>query len=169
MNQPNFQAMNQKELRDYFLSHREDRDAFYAYIDKLHTEGNWIEMPPLKSLEDLENYPDFFYGNHIQGSAGQSGGTKITNINQPQDLASAAKEIQELLEQLSETHSITTLSEKSAIAEKAIAHIKSDRNWLGKVVGIIKVMGKEAFFEEIDHPAANVLRAGFEELLSTES
>ena len=59
MNQPNFQAMNQKELHDYFLSHREDQDAFYAYVDKLHAEGNWIEMPPLKSLEDLENHPEF--------------------------------------------------------------------------------------------------------------
>jgi hypothetical protein len=59
MNQPNFQAMSQKELHDYFLSHREDQAAFYAYVDKLHAEGNWIEMPPLKSLEDLENYPEF--------------------------------------------------------------------------------------------------------------
>ena len=59
MNQPNFQEMSQKELHDYFLSHREDQDAFYAYVDKLHAEGNWIEMPPLKSLEDLENHPEF--------------------------------------------------------------------------------------------------------------
>ena len=44
-------------------------------------------------------------------------------------------------------------SEKSAIAEKAIDRIKSDENWLGKVVRIIQAMGKEAFFEAIDHPA----------------
>ena len=59
MNKPNFEIMSQQELRDYFLAHRDDQAAFYAYIDKLHAEGNWIEMPPLKSLEDLENYPDF--------------------------------------------------------------------------------------------------------------
>lgn len=59
MNQPNFQAMSQKELQKYVLAHREDQAAFYAYIDRLHTEGNWIEMPPLKSLEDVENYPEF--------------------------------------------------------------------------------------------------------------
>jgi hypothetical protein len=51
--------MNQKELHDYVLTHRDDEEAFYAYVDKLHTEGNWIEMPPLQSLEDLENYPEF--------------------------------------------------------------------------------------------------------------
>lgn len=62
MNQPNFKAMTQKELQDYFLAHRDDKLAFYAYIDKLHAEGNWIEMLPLKSLDDLENYPEFVEG-----------------------------------------------------------------------------------------------------------
>lgn len=59
MSKPNFQAMNQKELQDYVLAHRDDQEAFYAYVDKLHAEGNWIEMPPLQSEKDLENYPDF--------------------------------------------------------------------------------------------------------------
>ncbi len=59
MSKPNFQAMNQKELHNYVLAHRDNQEAFYAYVDKLHAEGNWIEMPPLKSLQDLENYPEF--------------------------------------------------------------------------------------------------------------
>lgn len=59
MSLPDFRAMSQKELHDYFLAHRDDQEAFYAYIDKLHAEGNWIEMPPLESLQDLENYPEF--------------------------------------------------------------------------------------------------------------
>ena len=59
MSQSKFQEMNQKELRDYTLSHRDDQEAFYAYIDRLHQEGNWIEMPPVDSIEDLEKYPEF--------------------------------------------------------------------------------------------------------------
>lgn len=59
MSQPNFQTMSQKELQAYFLTHRDNREAFYAYIDKLHAEANWIEMPALQSPEDLENYPEF--------------------------------------------------------------------------------------------------------------
>ncbi len=31
MNKPNFATMSQKELHDYFLTHRDDREAFYAY------------------------------------------------------------------------------------------------------------------------------------------
>jgi hypothetical protein len=67
VNKPNFQAMNQKELQGYVLEHREDQEAFHAYVDKLHTEGNWIDMPPIKSDQDLENYPEFI--EHIRRSA----------------------------------------------------------------------------------------------------
>ncbi len=59
MNKPDFSAMSQKELHDYFMAHRHDEEAFYAYVDKLHSEGNWVEMPTLKSLDDLTQYPDF--------------------------------------------------------------------------------------------------------------
>jgi hypothetical protein len=59
MSQPKFQAMSQKELQNYMLAHRDDQEAFYAYIDRLHQEGNWIEMPPVDSVEDLEKYPEF--------------------------------------------------------------------------------------------------------------
>jgi hypothetical protein len=43
---------------DYVLTHREDKEAFHAYVDKLNAEGNWVEMPPLQSMEDLENNPE---------------------------------------------------------------------------------------------------------------
>jgi len=59
MSKTNFQAMSQKELHRYILDHRDDQEAFYVYIDKLHAEGNWIEMPAVESLEDLEKYPEF--------------------------------------------------------------------------------------------------------------
>ena len=59
MNPPDFKSMNRRELHAYVLAHRDDRDAFYAYVDKLHAEANWIDMPPLQSAEELENYPEF--------------------------------------------------------------------------------------------------------------
>jgi hypothetical protein len=59
MSKPNFQAMSRKDLHTYVLVHRESEEAFYAYVDKLHAEASWIEMPPLKSVEDLDNYPEF--------------------------------------------------------------------------------------------------------------
>ena len=35
---PNFQTMNRAELKAYLKEHRDDREAFHAYMDKLATE-----------------------------------------------------------------------------------------------------------------------------------
>jgi pyoverdine/dityrosine biosynthesis protein Dit1 len=59
MSMLNFQTMSRKELHNYVLAHREDQDAFYAYVDKLHNEGNWVEMPAVESVEDLDKFPEF--------------------------------------------------------------------------------------------------------------
>lgn len=67
MSQPNFQAMSRKELHAYVLTHRNDQEAFYTYVDKLYAEATWVEMPPLQSVEDLENYPEFL--EHLRKSA----------------------------------------------------------------------------------------------------
>lgn len=56
MDKPDFQTMSQTELRQYFLAHRDDDEAFYAYVDKLHVEDNWTEMP---ADADLDNDPKF--------------------------------------------------------------------------------------------------------------
>ena len=41
------------------LAHRENDTAFYTYVDRLHQEAKWVQNPPLRSMEDLENYPEF--------------------------------------------------------------------------------------------------------------
>lgn len=56
---PNFQEMTRKELRAYVLAHRDDDEAFYAYVDKIKAEGDRVKHPPVKSMEDMENYPEF--------------------------------------------------------------------------------------------------------------
>lgn len=39
MSKPNFKAMSLKELYSYVITHREDDEAFYTYVDKLHAEA----------------------------------------------------------------------------------------------------------------------------------
>lgn len=56
---PDFQAMSQKDLHAYVLAHRDDQEAFYTYVDKLHAKVNWDKMPLSQSLEDLKNYSEF--------------------------------------------------------------------------------------------------------------
>jgi hypothetical protein len=59
MSQLNYQQMNQQELREYVLTHREDEAAFHAYVDLLHVEVNWVKIPALESGQELDNYPEF--------------------------------------------------------------------------------------------------------------
>lgn len=40
MTKVNFVAMSDRELKQYILSHRDDREAFYAYIDRRHSRPN---------------------------------------------------------------------------------------------------------------------------------
>jgi hypothetical protein len=47
---PDFQAMSRAELRAYILEHRDDREAFHAYMDKLAT----APVLAVHSLSDTE-------------------------------------------------------------------------------------------------------------------
>ena len=93
-----YQQMSRQELHNYVLANREDDAAFYAYVDLLDEVGNWTEMPPLKSSQDLDNYPEFI--------------AHITRNSKP--LNEAATEIQRLLKQLEETNPATDEAEKIA-------------------------------------------------------
>ncbi|QDL10899.1 hypothetical protein DP113_25940 [Brasilonema octagenarum UFV-E1] len=81
---------------------------------------------------------------------------------QKQNLAEAAKEIQELLNQLSVTYP-TTEPEKRAIANQAIAHIKHDKptTWQ-RLRSATEAALIEAFKEVLDNPFINVTVAAVE-------
>jgi hypothetical protein len=48
---PDFSVMTDAELRAYTLSHRQDKEAFYAYIDRMSNR------PPLAIIE-LEDWSE---------------------------------------------------------------------------------------------------------------
>ncbi len=54
----NFRSMSKHDLRAYVLQHRDDQDAFYAYMDKLSLEEGRVKFAPLKSVDDMANYPE---------------------------------------------------------------------------------------------------------------
>jgi hypothetical protein len=37
--QPDYKQMNRAELREYMLTHRDDEEAFHAYMDKVQHEA----------------------------------------------------------------------------------------------------------------------------------
>ena len=44
MTEVNYAAMSDRQLKQYILSHRDDREAFYAYIDRRHSRPNKLTI-----------------------------------------------------------------------------------------------------------------------------
>ena len=95
----------------------------------------------------------------------QKGGTLYdysTTSESKQTLAEAAQEIQQLLEQLSQTYPTQTFPQKAAVAVEAVKEIENNPTLKERIRNAIKAMGVQAFMEAIDHPVANILREGIE-------
>ena len=82
--------------------------------------------------------------------------------NQEQDLAKAASEIQQLLNQLSETYPTKTESERIALAEEAVKEIENNPSLKERLMNAIKESSIEALIALIDHPIARTLSAGIQ-------
>lgn len=46
MSKVDFNGMTLDEAKRYFLEHRDDQEAFYAYMDKLRASGRAIVIDP---------------------------------------------------------------------------------------------------------------------------
>jgi hypothetical protein len=71
MTKPNFQTMTRKEILDYIVEHRDDDEAFYAFMDKVYAEPPRQFYPAPKTIDDLRNFPELlerFRQNHEQES-----------------------------------------------------------------------------------------------------
>ncbi|MHC5719037.1 MAG: pentapeptide repeat-containing protein, partial [Nostoc sp.] len=96
-------------------------------------------------------------------NAHQIGGN-ITNYNseQRQNLAEAAAEIQQLLNQLGQTYPTNTPLEKQIAVTEALKQIDSNPTLKARVIGALKAGETEAFKELVDNPLINILVATLE-------
>jgi energy-coupling factor transporter ATP-binding protein EcfA2 len=96
-------------------------------------------------------------------TAHQIGGT-ITNYTpeQKQNLAEAAAEIQQLLQQLEQTYPTNTPLQKQVVVTEALRQIESNPTLKTRVIGALKAGGTEALKERLDHRLVNILLATLE-------
>jgi hypothetical protein len=88
--------------------------------------------------------------NHGEINTEKLAGT-INEAEKP-NLAEAAAEIRQLLEQLSQSYPTNTTAEKMAVAAKAIEHIESDPTWKQRAIDAANERGLVAFEKAIDNP-----------------
>ncbi len=120
-----------------------------------------------KTLKNMSETPKYdFSGASFTGITGSvTGNIQGDNIGtqhnyapeQKQNLVEAAKEIQQLLDQLSQTYPTTTEYQKQAVVNQAIARIKHDNptTWQ-RLRSATEAALIEAFKEVLDNPFVNI-------------
>lgn len=53
MTKPNFEAMSEAELRAYVYEHRDDQEAFYAFVDRLTAKPSSVTYPASMTPEEI--------------------------------------------------------------------------------------------------------------------
>ncbi|BCL40218.1 pentapeptide repeat-containing protein [Nostoc sp. MS1] len=141
-----------------------ERPSFYAetYIDKgdikmtinrnINTGGNYYEQSGNFGIGHMS-------GGEIKEGAKVAG---VINEAERQNLAQAAAEIQQLLNQLGETYPTNTPLEKQIVVTEALKEIERNPTLKARVIGALKAGGTEALKELLDHPAVNILLAALE-------
>jgi hypothetical protein len=178
MIQPDYKQMNRGDLREYMLTHRDDDQAFHAYMDKVQLES--VKTPVSDEvLTDPQKFATFieqnkqrkhqkeltsqatnpisqnFHGN-VYGVAGNVAGNQIINAQQ-QSLSSAALEIQALLTQLAQDYPNESPTEKQVIAKiKLHDKFKEDPTLKDRLLNAIKSGGIETIKVLTNNPFVSI-------------
>ena len=119
-----------------------------------------LTYSPEPTFESVEE-PNSTMSNtiHQYGSGDNIAGDKVignkigTQINNSQNLAQAAKDIKQLLEQLDQDYDSTTASGQAMIGAKTVEAIETNPTLKARVINALKEGGATALEEAIDHPA----------------
>lgn len=100
----------------------------------------------------MPNIHQYGQGDNIAGDKVM--GDKIdTQINHSQDLAQAARDIQTLLDQLSQDYDSTTPAGQAQIGAKVVEAMEKDPTLKARIVNALKEGGTALIVETVDHPA----------------
>nr|WP_322711357.1 pentapeptide repeat-containing protein [Nostoc sp. ChiSLP03a]MDZ8212570.1 pentapeptide repeat-containing protein [Nostoc sp. ChiSLP03a] len=136
------------------------------YVQNYHNQGDTIMSEGSKKQSNYDFKGAQFAGGLVNAdtvNAHKIGGN-ITNYNpeQKQNLAEAAAEIQQLLNQLGQSYPTSTPLEKQIAVTEALKQIDSNPTLKARVIGALKAGGTEALKELVDHPLVNILLATLE-------
>ncbi|MEG4804055.1 pentapeptide repeat-containing protein [Microcoleus sp. ARI1-B5] len=136
------------------------------YAENYHNQGDTIMSQNPKKVSNYNFKNPQFAGGLVDAETvhSQQIGGNINNYTQEQqqNLVEAAKEIQELLQQLEQSYPTNTPLEKQMVVTEALKQIESNEPLKARVIGALKAGGTEALKELVDHPLVNILLAALE-------
>lgn len=153
-------------------------------VDFSNNDGQTYAMLPLHTSQLLklryipENIstttPNMSNNIHQYGSGDNVAGDKVmrdkigTQINNSHNLAQAAKDIKDLLNQLDKDYDSSTPTGQAMISAKAIESIEKNPTLKARVVNALKEGGTTALEVAIDHPAVKPVVAMLKGFMDTE-
>ena len=149
-----------REIR--FLSQQTE---FYSQELEVIRKDNTRLIGVIETMAEKENSKvnNMNFYAPVSGVAGNvEGNQNVYTLEQKQTLAEAAREIHQLLEQLSKIYPITTNQEKRMVASEVADQIENNPKLRVKVINALKAGAKETLREAINHPLANILMAFIE-------
>lgn len=99
----------------------------------------------------------------VQGNNNVQSSTSYFTSEEKQSLTEAAAEIQQLLEQLSQSYSTETTSGKMALAAEVTQRIENNPTLMQKTISALKAGGTAALEQALSHPAASFVIAALDD------
>jgi len=131
--------------------------------DKIHAQEIHGSVANKEKIDGFAGSGREIYGLAGKGEIKDSKIAHTINESQEQNLAKAAKDIQELLEQLDQTYPSDTMPEKVKIAEEVITQIDNNQTKAERIFSAIKSGGVAAFEQFLNHPASTFVIAALED------
>ena len=94
------------------------------------------------------------YQTHTGSGDNVAGDKNISHVTSSQNLTQAAKDIKELLEQLSQDYSSEAL-----VGAKAIEEVERNPTMKSRIINALKEGGTTAIEKLVEHPAASIVIA----------
>ncbi|NER25776.1 MAG: hypothetical protein F6J96_34805 [Symploca sp. SIO1C2] len=135
-------------------------------IKRLYNEGLLITGGSVNMSGDYRNIrtDGGNYNENIgRDSIGKVEGNIINTTEAKTNLAEAAAEIQQLLEQLSQSNPTNSTIEKMSVAQEAIKQIESNPKLYQRVLSALKSGGIQAFEQFLNHPTASFVIGALED------
>jgi hypothetical protein len=143
----------------YEVDFSDDDGQTYAMLSLHASQLLKLTYAPTPNAETTQDTHLMSNTIHQYGSGDNIGGDKVmgnkigTQINHSQNLAQAAQDIRDLLQQLDQDYDRTTPTGQAMISAKAIEAIEKNPTLKARVLNALKEGGATALEEAIDHPA----------------
>lgn len=149
---------------------------YSSFTQIIKMEQSQMQNSSSESQSNLETYKNDLRGanvanfaNQVTDNARQQANQYNYSLEQKKTFTEAAKEIQELLEQLSQTYSTETVSGRMQLATEAVTRIEGNADLTQRVLSALQAGGVSALEQLLNHPAASFVIAALDDWEKTKS